>query len=92
MEKPKWIERRLRIRRKNEVRSGRAHINPLTAEQLRIDDEVEIVLVGKRRFIFKAFHDSQVPEREVWINYEDARIGGIADNSIATVRRPISKK
>ena len=84
-------ERRLRVRRKDQVKSGRAHINPQTMKELRIGESVEIVLVGKRRFLFKAVADSTVPVKEVWINSEDGRIGGIADNSIATVRRPIKR-
>ncbi|MGB9730195.1 MAG: hypothetical protein ACP5GU_08545 [Thermoprotei archaeon] len=79
-------ERRLRIRRKESVKPGKAHINPTTMKDLKIINRVEIVLVGKRRFIFDSVEDSNVPTHEVWINSDDAKTNGIADNSIATVR------
>ena len=84
-------ERRLRIRRKDMVKPGKAHINPNMAKMLQIETEIEVVLAGKRRFRFTAVIDESLPEREVWINSEDGRAYGIADNSIATVRRPLSK-
>ncbi len=79
-------EKRLRIRRKDIVKPGKAHINPVTMKDLKITSRVEIVLVGKRRFTFDSVEDNTVPQNEVWINSDDAKAYGIADNSIATVR------
>lgn len=79
-------ERRLRVRRKENVKPGKAHINPTTMKDLKITNKVEIVLVGKRRFTFESVEDSTVPSHEIWINNDDAKTNGIADNSIATVR------
>ncbi|MEM3832181.1 MAG: hypothetical protein QW128_01090 [Thermoprotei archaeon] len=86
MSAQKIPERRLRIRRKETVKIGKAHINPVTMKDLGIASRVEIVLVGKRRFTFDAVEDVNVPSNEVWINSDDAKTNGIADNSIATVR------
>jgi len=82
----KTLERRLRVRRKDIVKTGKAHINPVTMRDLKITSRVEIVLVGKRRFTFDSVEDAAVPPNEVWINSDDAKANGIADNSIATVR------
>jgi hypothetical protein len=82
----KTLERRLRVRRKDIVKTGKAHINPVTMRDLKITSRVEIVLVGKRRFTFDSVEDATVPPNEVWINSDDAKANGIADNSIATVR------
>jgi len=72
------------VRRKDIVKTGKAHINPVTMRDLKITSRVEIV-VGKRRFTFDSVEDTRVPPNKVWINSDDAKANGIADNSIATV-------
>ncbi|MEM1538062.1 MAG: hypothetical protein QXK12_07290 [Candidatus Nezhaarchaeales archaeon] len=85
----KVVERRLRVRRMEGVENGSAKINPKAAQFLGITDLVEVVLVGKRRFRFKAVLSEATPTNEVWINPGEALAYGIADNSIATIRRPL---
>lgn len=80
------VEKRLRIRRIEGVVEGEAKINPKAAEFLKIGDELEVVLVGKRKFTFKAVLSGATPISEVWINPMEAKAKGIAENSIATVR------
>lgn len=85
----KVVERRLRVKRIEGVEKGCAKINPKAAEFLGIASFLELVLVGKRRFRFKATLSEATPSSEVWINPEEAKAYGIADNSIATVRKPL---
>ncbi len=91
---PKRRERRLRLRHKDDIMEGWCKINPETAKELGIETEVEIVVkggggAGPKRFVLKAIGDSNVPRNEVWANAEQLKSMGIADNTIATVRRPL---
>ncbi|WP_292000302.1 hypothetical protein [Caldivirga sp.] len=85
-------ERRLRVRRSNDVEEGKAMLNPQVASELGITNRVELVLVGggsrERRYVMNAVVNDRVPKGEVWCNAEEMRRYGIADNSIATVRAP----
>ncbi|MGC8570985.1 MAG: hypothetical protein ACP5L1_06645 [Caldivirga sp.] len=85
-------ERRLRVRRSNDVEEGKAMLNPQVASELGITDRVELVLVGggsrERRYVMNTVVNDRVPKGEVWCNAEEMRRYGIADNSIATVRAP----
>lgn len=86
-------ERRLRIRRRNDVDEGKAKMNPEVMKELDIADTVEVVLVGggsrERRYVFTVIPSEDVPKNEVWCNEEEMRRLGVADNSIATIRRPL---
>lgn len=86
-------ERRLRIRRRNDVDEGKAKMNPEVMKELDIADTVEVVLVGggsrERRYVFTVIPSEDVPRNEVWCNEEEMRRLGVADNSIATIRRPL---
>jgi len=84
-------EKRLRIRRREEVPEGQARLNPKSMEYLEIKKEVEIVIAGKKRYRFKAFPWEGVPENEVWCNADEMRMLGIADRTIATVRAPLKE-
>ncbi|RLF23140.1 MAG: hypothetical protein DRJ68_00335 [Thermoprotei archaeon] len=85
------VEKRLKLRRKDEVKEGTARINPKTAEFLGITDKLEVVLAGKKRYDFNVFMSEAVPTNEVWLNSEEMRRYGIADNTTATVRRPLQR-
>jgi hypothetical protein len=87
----KVIERRLKLRKKDEVKEGTARINPKTAEFLGITDKLEVVLAGKKRYNFDVVMNEAVPVNEVWLNSEQMRRLGIADNTTATVRKPLAK-
>ncbi|MEM0265193.1 MAG: hypothetical protein QXP13_04315 [Candidatus Methanomethylicia archaeon] len=82
-------EKRLRIRRVDGVENGMAKMNSAMVKQLQISDKIEVVIAGKRKCILTVLVDDNVPEREVWANPAQMVSLGIADNSIATIRRPI---
>jgi len=82
-------EKRLRVRRVDGIDSGMAKMNSNMMKQLQISDKIEIVIAGKRKCILTVLADDNVPEREVWANPNQMASLGIADNSIATIRRPI---
>lgn len=87
----KWIEKRLRVRRKDNVPKGYARINPETMKLLNITDEVEGVVAGKRKFLYKVMPSESVPVNEVWCNAEEMRILGMADGTVATIRKPLRR-
>ncbi len=86
------VEKRLRIRRMDEVPPGQARMNPKTMEYLGISDEVEVVIAGKKRLCFKVLSLDSVPENEVWCNTDELRSYGIADYTIATCRAPLEQR
>jgi len=87
----KVVEKRLKLRKRDEVKEGTARINPKTADFLGITSKLEIVLAGKKRYDFDAVVSEAVPVNEVWLNSEEMRRYGIADNTTATVRRPLTQ-
>ena len=87
----KVVEKRLKLRKKDEVKEGTARINPKTAEYLGITSKLEIVLAGKKRYDFEAVVRDTVPVNEVWLNSDQMKRLGIADNTTATVRRPLTQ-
>ena len=82
----KVTERRIRVRRRDEVKREYAYVNPKLAKELGVEEYVEVVVAGRKKFRLKAILKDEVPEREVWCNSELLRENGVADNSIATVR------
>lgn len=83
----KLAEKRIRVRRKSHIKPEHSYINPQLAKELDIKDYLEIVIARRHRLVFKAILDEAVPINEVWCNEDLLRDEGIADNSIATVRR-----
>ncbi len=83
----KLAEKRIRVRRKSHIKPEYAYINPQLAKELGVKDYLEIVIARRHRLAFKAVLDETVPINEVWCNEDLLRDEGIADNSIATVRR-----
>ncbi|RLG35837.1 MAG: hypothetical protein DRN91_09015 [Candidatus Alkanophagales archaeon] len=88
---PRRIERRLRLRRRSDVPSGVAKLNPQAMKYLGIIDKIEIVIVGGKRLTLRALAFEQVPENEVWCNEDELRSHGIADRTIATCRAPLKQ-
>jgi len=84
------VEKRLKLRKKDEVQEGTARINPKTADFLGISGKLEIVLAGKKRYNFDVIISGGVPVNEVWLNSEQMRRLGISDNTTATVRKPLT--
>ncbi|MDT7891780.1 MAG: hypothetical protein RQ952_03460 [Thermoproteota archaeon] len=80
-------EKRLRIKLKDDVKEGKLLINEKIAKELEITDKVEIVVGGKKKLILDALLSSEIPEENVFINTLLAKANGIADNTIATIRK-----
>lgn len=79
-------ERRLRLRRRNDVPEGQSRMNPDTMKELGIEGKIEVVIAGKKKMQFAVLPNDDVPRNEVWCNEEELRRYGIADYTIATVR------
>jgi hypothetical protein len=80
-------EKRLRLRRRDETDKGIGKLNTATMKFLQITDKLEIVVAGKKKAEFKAISLPDIPENEIWANTDELKILGLADNSIATVRK-----
>ncbi len=82
------VEKRIRIRRALNVEENKAKISPSLARELGLSgDMVEVVVAGKKTLQLTPMIDEGVPENEVWINENLLKPYGIADNTIATIRR-----
>jgi hypothetical protein len=80
-------EKRLRLRRRDEIEKGSSKLNATTYKFLQISGRIEVVVAGKKKLELNAIPLSDIPENEVWINTEEMRVQGLSDNSIATVRK-----
>ena len=83
----KTPEKRLRLRRRDEVDRGVGKLNSQTCNFLQISSKMDVVVAGKKKLTLNVLPLSDVPENEVWINTEEMKIQGLSDNSIATVRK-----
>jgi hypothetical protein len=82
------LEKRIRVRRAENVEEGKARISPLLAREIGVsDDMVEIVVAGRKSIQLSPVIDEKVPQNEVWVNAEMLKTLGIADNTIATIKR-----
>lgn len=79
-------ERRLRLRHNPSVPEGQARMNPQTMKELGIESRIEVVIAGKKKFLFNVLPNDGVPPNEVWCNEDELRSRGVADRTIATVR------
>lgn len=85
-------EKRIRIRSSSNVEENKAKISPSLARDLGLaGDMVEVVVAGRKTLQLDPVVDESVPENEVWINESLLKPYGIADNTIATIRR-VSRK
>lgn len=92
MKRRQVSEKRVRIRRASGVEEGKAKISPSLAKELGLgDDLVEIVVSGRKSLQLAPIVDEGVPPNEVWVNGDLLKVYGIADNTIATIKR-IAKK
>ncbi len=80
-------EKRLRIKLMSDVKEGKIIINEKLAQELELKGDVEIVVGGKKKLILNAVISIDVPPDQVYINPQDAKMSGIADNTIATIRK-----
>jgi len=85
------LERRLRLLFIEKAPEGTALINPEIIEELKIEDECEIVCKGKKPLILKVKLDKEIETGFIGVNVNDMQPKGISNKSIATVRAsPIS--
>lgn len=84
---PRPPEKRLRLRRIDSVDKGTSRMNSATYKFLQMSGRLEIVVAGKKKMELKTSPFPDVPENEVWVNTDEMKLLGLADNSIATVRK-----
>jgi len=82
----KLQEKRVRVRYGN-VKEDQIRISKKLAEELGIKEKAYLVVAGRKRFLLNVIIDENLPENTVFANEELLRENGVADNSIATVRR-----
>jgi hypothetical protein len=63
-------------------------MNSKMAEQLGVSDTIEAIIAGKSKGIWKTTPSETLPLSEVWMNGEELKSKRIADNTIATIRKP----
>ncbi len=82
-------EKRIRIRYNESLPLGVVKISKKLAEMLNIKngDLVDIVVAGRHKFVYKAVIEEGEGVNEVYCNPEELKERGVADNSIATIRR-----
>ncbi|MGB9785294.1 MAG: hypothetical protein ACPLSO_05855 [Fervidicoccaceae archaeon] len=78
-------EKRIRIRYSS-AKPGQILINPSLAKELGIGEKAEIVVAGKKKFVFSVVLEDSVPSNAVYANTDFMKENGVADNSIATLR------
>jgi|BEDMetMinimDraft_2_1075160.scaffolds.fasta_scaffold05529_2 hypothetical protein len=83
-------EKRLRLVLSDDIKEGKAKMNEKIANELGIADKLEAVVGGKKKIVFNVILSSEVPPEQVIINTSEAKTYGIANNTIATIRRPLS--
>lgn len=79
-------EKRIRVRY-GDVEEDQIKINPHLAAQLGITDTAVLVVAGKKRFTMRVVIDENVPMDIVVANPQLMKDNGVADNSIATLRK-----
>jgi len=84
--KKKLTEKRIRIRYDDSLDEEEARIPKNLAGELGISGYLEIVVAGRKRFVFRALIDDEAEGNIVYVNPDLMEEHGIADNSIATVR------
>ncbi len=82
----KLREKRIRLKYDYSLKPDEAKINSKLAQELSVEDKIEIVVAGRHRFAFKAIIDEEIDYNSIHVNPDLMEENGIADNSIATVR------
>ena len=88
-ERKRIVEKRIRVRYSKELSDKEAKLSSKLASELNLDenDYIEIIVAGKKRLSFKPKIDESLDSNEVFVNQELLKINGIADNSIATIKK-----
>jgi antitoxin component of MazEF toxin-antitoxin module len=82
-------EKRLRVKYDESLKEPIAKIPKPIAGMLGIKDgdSVEVVVAGRKKFVFKAVIIESQEENTIYVYPEELKINGVADNSIATLRK-----
>ncbi len=82
-------EKRIRIKFDESLPEGASRVPKELAKLLGIEegDKIEIVVAGRKKFIFTAQIVEEPGVNFVYVYPEELREKGVADNSIATIRR-----
>lgn len=85
----KLSEKRVRIRYDNSLPGELVKVPSALAKLLDIreNDSVEIVVAGKKKFRYKAILYESQEDNVVYANPSELEKHGVADNSIATIRK-----
>lgn len=84
------MEKRLRLRKNQDVPDGYATINQNIADLLQVEEgKILEVVISKKRFQFKLKIDKKL-EGGVHLSDREMTKNGLMDNTIATVREAIS--
>jgi len=88
-EEKRITEKRIRIRYDESLQEDQAKLSKELAKFLGIseDDQVEIVVAGRKKFVFKPIVVDELDPNTVMCYPEKLRESGVADNSIATIRK-----
>jgi hypothetical protein len=83
----KVIEKRLRISYDESVEHGNVKLSKKLASQLGIQKKLEMVIASKKKLMLDAQIDDSIQEElKVFVNSEQMKEEGVADNSIVTIR------
>ena len=88
-EEKRFTEKRIRIRYDESLPEDQAKISKELARFLNIgeNDLVEVVVAGKKKFVFKPIIVDDLDPNIAMCYPEKLRENGVADNSIATIRK-----
>ncbi len=90
----KLKEKRIRVRYDESLPPNTIKLSKQLAQLLGINegDLVEIVVAGRHKFIYNALVIDEGNVNEVYCNPEELKERGVADNSIATIRKHASRR
>ena len=90
----KLKEKRIRVRYDESLPPNTIRLSKHLAQLLGINegDLVEIVVAGRHKFTYNALVIDEGNVNEVHCNPEELKERGVADNSIATIRKHVSRR
>lgn len=88
-EEKRLTEKRIRIKYEETLPENTVKISSNLAKMLDIskDDYAEIVVAGRKRFIYKVIIEEGLDPNIIYCNPSELSVKGVADNSIATIRK-----
>ena len=90
----KLKEKRIRVRYDESLPPNAIRLSKQLAQLLGINEGelVEIVVAGRHKFMYNALVIDEDNVNEVHCNPEELKERGVADNSIATIRKHVSRR